>query len=246
VQTTVLVLGFIGLLAVVVVLIVRRQRSALPNRVPDVGNVDPARRGEPDSGRAVLIDPAKIVFPTPTLSFVMPPLRAPPDPDPGDAFWIDEDDWGQVEFVSVDDLDTVMRELDELRVSRDVHWTGQGWDVVFLRKSRPEGLLPRSIPFSDLGAIVPMEAACPVAVGLRGRREADVVGGFALELVPGVVLYGHAVGDRIASLGLECTLPDVASSPAASVLGQMCGLLRLRLVDWNKGILVDLPESPRA
>lgn len=155
-----------------------------------------------------------------------------------DAFVLDEDDWRQIEFVAAVEKDAVLRELAKLREFKAAQWTGVAWKKVLMRTSRPEALMGRGI------RVAALEKAAPAVVGRRPLvlrtmgTMARVRGGFAAELSPGVVLYGHLVDEEVASLSVSSSDPAFEKTPAAPVLVAVRDLLHLELVDWYRSTVV--------
>ena len=128
----------------------------------------------PAQGKGVSeIDPHSILFTLPTICDVAPPTIQDPSHNNPEAIHIHEDDWRQIEFIAQTDLPQVDREMASIDAFKHANWTGVGWKSVYIRKERPDGLLPSHLPYSMIDSVPhgPIQQLVIGSVGHGSHRE---------------------------------------------------------------------------
>jgi hypothetical protein len=179
-----------------------------------------------------------ILYSLPTLCDALPPIT-----DTAAArIEIHEDDWRQLELVSVGVAEVVNAELRAVRAVYDNHAVrdADGRVVGF------KAIHVRTQPTAPLGAAVQVSevlTSLPRAmVGFRGQPGA-VAGSFAGQ-AGRVLVYGLAVGDQASVLALR---PDASPArggePALAIaLAQLMRQCDLVLVDWCRAAVIGPDE----
>jgi hypothetical protein len=189
------------------------------------------------------IDPSKILYSTPTIPEVLPPMVAISDTDESDVFTIHEDDWSQIEFLHPQQLGEVQELMAEYeRFERESRRPG-GWKNVFVRGFDHVPLFsaahPKEVLLALLGASEgnrPIVHSFDVVHGL-------VENGFSITLGTDVALYGYALGTDMKALGASPgENPDHQS--LVDSFGQLNKEFGLVLADWrSQFILVGIQDS---
>jgi hypothetical protein len=155
-----------------------------------------------------------------------------------EAIHIHEDDWRQIEFIAQTDLPQVDREMASIDAFKHANWTGAGWKSVYIRKERPDGLLPSHLPYSMIDS-VPHGPIQELVIGSVGQ-EAIVKGGFAVRLSPTLFMCGRQSQGIIVDLGLSMSGDQKGSVPTQDIL-----VLRRRFhlifADWCAGRVIARP-----
>jgi hypothetical protein len=197
------------------------------------------RRRKPAQAQGIKgIDPHSILFSLPTICDVAPDTNQDVIRDDSEAFLIHEDDWRQIEFIAETDLPQVDREMASIDAFKQVNWTGAGWKSVYVRKERPDGLLPSHLPYSQIDSVLhgPIQK---LVIGSAGH-EAVVKGGFAVSLSPTLFMYGRQSQGIIVDLGLSMS-PDSKESIPNQELLALCRKFHLIIVDWCAGRVIARP-----
>lgn len=190
------------------------------------------RKREAPPSSVVQFDPHDILFSLPTLCDVLPATTE--DLIPSDAEVVLEDDWRQIEFVSVSDREAVDTQLAELRDFRIKHQKGPAWDSIYVRKDRAEALAPANLAWADVKKhLVASPHETLLALDTMGQPRL-VRGGFARTIARGLVLYGQRDGDHLRALGLVTTAQELAFASAQPVLQAICDELHVDVVDWYR------------
>ncbi len=177
-----------------------------------------------------LMSPSSILFSLPTISDIGPLTARMTKPSP-DAIRMHEDDWRQIEFVAVEALPMVERELAELEAFKRINWTGAGWKNVYVRKSRPDALRPKGISYADLLASIPHGPVRDIMIGTTGH-ETWVKDGFVFSISGMQFLYGDHREGKLVTLALaRRSAPGVQPIPLDVVA--LCNKFRLIVVDWE-------------
>jgi hypothetical protein len=167
------------------------------------------------------IDPKTILFSLSTIENSSPASNG--DPITGDALELHEDDWRQLELISLAHEDAIDEELDAIGEIHLNHRAGPGFRKIHVRKRIPEPLVPNALPVSELGALSAR------SLRLRGS-ERRIPDSFVRELGASAALYGIADrGDvRVLGLRVEGALED----DALKLLERLQREHSLLFVDW--------------
>ena len=184
------------------------------------------------------IDPHSILFNLPTICDVAPATIQEASHNNPEAIHIHEDDWRQIEFIAQTDLPQVDREMASIDAFKHANWTGVGWKSVYIRKERPDGLLPNHLPYSMIDS-VPHGPIQELVIGSVGQ-EAIVKGGFAVRLSSTLFMYGRQSQGIIADLGLSMSGDQKGSVPTQDLL-VLCRRFHLIVADWCAGRVIARP-----
>jgi hypothetical protein len=109
---------------------------------------------------------------------------------------------------------------------------------VYIRKERPDGLLPSHLPYSLIDS-VPHGPIQELMIGSAGQ-EAMVKGGFAVRLSPTLFLYGRQSQGIIVDLGLSMSADERGSVPTQDI-PVLCRKFHLIIADWCAGRVIARP-----
>jgi hypothetical protein len=180
--------------------------------------------------RGQLVRADEILYSLPTICDVTPVADGPVLPD---AYVLHEDDWRQVEFVSVRQADAVADELAAIRAvyadhgRSDEHGQVYAFDAIHVRH-RPAAPIPDPPPLDALTRSLPVPDRIYEAVGFGGP---SVPASFAMAF-GSVVLYGLARNGHAESLCLRTTGLAEDGGRLARHLGALMRERELTLVDW--------------
>ena len=190
--------------------------------------------------RVMSVSPHDILYSLPTLCDGLPAI----DPATAgvDLLQLHEDDWRQLELVSIDLADVVAAELAAVRRVYDVHAvTGADGGLAGFRdlhvRRRPEAPLIPPLPVTTIRQMLPAHQTF-AGVGFGGGPE-TAVDSFAFGYGP-INVYGLAAGDTITVLGLQIgRAPFSAANDTAAGLEGVMRAFALTLVDWCRCTVVD-------
>jgi hypothetical protein len=167
------------------------------------------------------VDPKSILFSLPTIENTSP--AAGGDPTIGDELVMHEDDWRQLELISLVHEDILDEELDAIADVRLNHAAGVGFKKIYVRSRIPHPIQPGTLALSDLGNVT----GRAVALAGAARR---VENSFVIALGSNTSLYGIAEnGDvRVLALRIEGAVPD----EALNLLERLQREHDLIFVDW--------------
>lgn len=189
------------------------------------------------------IDPASILYSTPTLSEntgALEPAGAVSRSD----IAMHEDDWRQLEFYPSSRKDEVRRLLQELNSFEKQHRKASGWDAVFVRKVHAGQVIAGSDALAQLSHELALEvAAGPVLFYGANTITGRVANGFSFRVADGLALYGASNSDGVAVLGAQVSGGDLELTKVFTKLSRSHALI---LVDWRAQMLVEgVGESGR-
>lgn len=190
---------------------------------------------------ALPLDPTSILFSVPTICDVLPDTEAVRVEIDQNPFYLHEDDWRQVEFVSNQDISQVKTELANLEAFKRANWSGAGWKSVFIRKERPGGLASYRLPYALIDSIShgPMR---DLMIGTPGTAT-RVKYGFATGMDESVLIYGRLFQHNLMDLCLT-RLPLQSHGVANKNLLALCRKYDLSIVDWCHGRMIsELPSN---
>jgi len=187
-----------------------------------------------------IVDPATVLFSLPTLD--------DSNPDPGrrstgsdKRFAIHEDDWRQIEFVSMSHLPGIRAELGAIENVYREHRRGGGFREVHLRKEI-------GAPLFD--TLLPLDKARK-ELGSRGRLKGLGYGGdmrlvedgFAFETDLGMTFFGLQINKIATTLCCSVRTPPSDPRAAAERLAKFTAKHRLVYVDWCWMVAVNEDEA---
>jgi hypothetical protein len=181
------------------------------------------------------IDPRRLLYTVPTLSddtFSVTDHRVGPDED---YLSMRDDDWRQVELVSIEYVEDIEEEFNDIRQiveKESVAGAITGFRKLHVRKRIPSPILS-SISVPELRAALVEMTKRRGIVDRSSRRVVD--GGFAY-LGPHLSVYGIESGGRIAVIGLD---PGGSGGRQLGVeFADFMASQRLYLVDWCRVLRV--------
>lgn len=180
-----------------------------------------------------MMKPEEILFSLPTLCEAIPAVAGAPPP--GDARFLAEDDWRQIEFVGRSNSSYIEEQLASLATFKAEHRRGPGWTKVFMRGEHPWPL--ETIRFHSSG--LPKFPNAALAIGGGPPWGGAILGGFALTDASDWFLYGQGNEEGCVT---ALALSPGRSSPSEQFLAAVSQLAQagdLLLVDWYTGSLVD-------
>jgi len=163
------------------------------------------------------VDPKTILYSLPTLESALPALV----PGDADALVIHEDDWRQIELVSVTHAAALDAELAAIREVISERGDLPGYRRLHVRERIPQPLAPARVPLDDVAIALGSPPRRDVAVADRGSV---VAGGFAFAAGDGAI-YGRAEHEHVVAL---CVFRDAS----LAALVELARTHDLVLVDW--------------
>jgi hypothetical protein len=198
--------------------------------------------------RVEKIDPSQLLYSLATICDRAPPLcDGHSKPSDGD-YTLHEDDWRQIEFVAANDREYIAAQVAKVHQFKVDNWTGHAWKNIFVRPDHPTELASLKIAMVDLknalpdcpqnGVVVFQSFSNPTGSGRV------VLGGFSFRVSTGTMIYGHQIGDNIASLAAHVSVDNDSEFETVSQSLQSIALLApMLLVDWNTDSLVSLSAT---
>lgn len=179
------------------------------------------------------IDPKEILLSLPTICEWLAEI-APGSTKLGKSVLeLHEDDWRQVEFVSLQYQTEIESEL--VAIARIYHEErkGPGFQNLQVRSAIEFPLADTSITTHELQAVLRTDALDGVAyAGVAGLVE----GGFALPLSTTACLYGVENNGAMTVLGLQCSEHPALNAERAQALAAWAQSYNLCLVDWCRAL----------
>src|SRR5271166_2815826 len=183
------------------------------------------------------IDPGNILYSIPTLCESTPAVDQLPRP--GVCRSLHEDDWRQIEFVSLANRAHIQKELESLNSLKQQYRSGPGWTSVYNRREHPTPLASTGVRFADM----PPLSSSALWLGSGPPWGGLVRGGFALSDSSGWFLYGQRTPDGdIIQLALLYSASTM-SAAMAKILSRLCSNSELILVDWFGAAVVDTSSA---
>ena len=187
-----------------------------------------------------MIDPSKVLFSLPTLDASTPEVGERTCPS-DKRLAIHEDDWRQIEFVSMSHLPGIRTELTAIEsIYRDQR-QGGGFREIHIRKEI-------GAPLFD--ALLPLDKARK-ELGSRGRLKGLgyggdstlIEGGFAFETDLGMTVFGLQINHIATALWCSVRTPPSDPGAAAKRLAKFTAKHRLVYVDWCWMVAVNEDEA---
>ena len=186
----------------------------------------------------VTIDPAKILYSLPTIADELPAVTDVPTTEQDDILRIMEDDWRQIEFISLTKEDAIDTSLAGIRRVHEEERQGVGFKKLYLRDDPRNPLQGITIKTSDVLAGLGPDARRFDGVGFH-RVSGRIEGAFAFET--GSLLRGYGL-EQNGLLELLCLLTLKESAPFPVNFLELARRHELCLVDWCRAIKV-LPDE---
>ena len=177
-----------------------------------------------------MMNPRDILFSLPSISNELPPMEEERGPR-AQMLELHEDDWRQVEFVSLplqDSVEVDLRAID--RIHREQR-EGRAFKALHVRKEVPQPLEGTWFSVGELRTALGEGTLWRGGVCLRGTS-GQVAGGFAARLPSGLEVYGFEHEGRVRTLGLEWNTLGSARETDARLLAAFATPRQLLLVDW--------------
>lgn len=169
-----------------------------------------------------------ILFSLPTICEFIPGLIAPSAGEKEEVLRLHEDEWRQIEFVSLDHEESIEANLQAIRQIYEQEQRGLGFRKIHVRKEPSEPLRGRELHLEELLVALGPDLRRLDGVAYLGASEV-IERGFGLETGNLIELYGIEKGGLITTLGL-IPLPE-KGAPGAPFL-EFARKHELCLVDW--------------
>lgn len=191
-----------------------------------------------------LVPTADIRYSLPTICDVLPAAAGTAG---SGCLLMHEDDWRQIEMVSLSLLDVAAAELRAIRAvydnhaQRDASGRLTGFTAIHVR-ARPERPLPGPLSRQRLTSMLPAPDHEYGGVGFTGT--AGVVAGSFAAAYGSVQLYGISDGDHLAVLGLRRLASGTAPPGLTTALRQVMDILAVAIIDWCRCAVIDAGSLP--
>jgi hypothetical protein len=189
----------------------------------------------------LLGDPNDFLYSVPTICDEIPRALLPASGVEGDVYRLHDDDWRQVEFVSIAQMSSVDLNLVEIRNVREQR-IGPGFPSVHVRSGPRYPLLGVRLTRRELATALGAVIKDYAGVGYRDE-DTRIGGSFAFEVADAMTAYGLE-SDGV--LQVAC-FAGVTQDAARRLLAKVTPLLRshgLILVTWESAI--SYPRRPHA
>jgi hypothetical protein len=165
----------------------------------------------------------------------------------GAVFYLHEDDWGMTELLPAENLAFLHEERERLDTFSTAHFDGTAWTDIYARSEEPTPITSRAIPSTRLAELFSrlLPAAERVETGYSSYRE-PCPGCFAFGEPYDFALYGRVKDGIVTALSLCMHAPSFDAAlrqELAIALASLGREYRLVLVDWRRGLLVDLADQ---
>ena len=177
--------------------------------------------------KASMIDPAKILFSIPSICNFLGEVDEESETT-GSELTIHEDDWRNIELVSLQYRDEIDSDLQEIYRIHKEQKAGHGFRALHVRKSIQQPLEPQSIPFTELDNF----ERAHVFTGLAYLNNKLVVDGFAFLTAGGISWYGRQKNGFVQELCLATCLPNDQTERDVEVLTKLMQKYELGFADW--------------
>lgn len=150
---------------------------------------------------------------------------------------VKDDLWRDVELVGPGHTDAIEENFAAIRRIQAEHGAGPGFSKLHVRVEPRAPLGGVRLTVAELAAALGAHQRNPVTIdGYSGC----VVGGFALPICSGLVVYGHEDDGAVVVAAIDLAEDD--ASAAAAPLSALMSAHRLSLVDWRGLLRID--EEP--
>ena len=184
------------------------------------------------------LNPDDILFSVPTLSNDLPNLlgidQAPDEHD----FFLNEDDWSQLEFFSGDRLEEMQRMLGELKEFEAAHRCEAGWRKVYVRNIARLPMANGSLTVDDITKQLNAKPGrAPMLYQAPNTLTGQVEHGFSMQIGGNISLYGYTEGEDISILATSLGA-QADNARLAHAFMQLHASLGLIMVDWRSQFLL--------
>jgi hypothetical protein len=149
-----------------------------------------------------------------------------------------EDDYCQVEILPGESLTWCLSQIGEIKMYSDKHWSGSGWDDMFIRPPAQEKLSIREIGIGQFRDMLcpPFRLIDNVFTGYSTYRE-RVANTFALESDSETNIYVSNDNGIVDCIWLQVE-NEIGSQEYVSSVIKCMNMNMLILVDWSLGMVV--------
>jgi hypothetical protein len=181
--------------------------------------------------RVELVGPGSVLYSLPSINSALPMMEPGSTKLGKRVLELHEDDWRQVELVSLTHKATIEAELRAIHRIHTEHQRGHGFSEMHIREAIRSPLDGIPLMLATLRSVLPETAQWLEGVAFE-RLQGLVSGGFAVKLPSGVTLYGSEHEGRVYFLGLQRGEVGAAAAGDARMLAALASRHQLCLVDW--------------
>ena len=174
-----------------------------------------------------MMDPNEILYTLPTICNFLVDVDTERDTT-GRELTIHEDDWRNIEMVSLKFDEEIKSSLSEIYRIHEEERVGQGFRQMHLRMDIEKPFGSVRFPFAELEKF---EKSC-VYTGLGYLKNGLITDGFAFSTVGGLTWYGRQKSNFVQELCLASCLPNEQTEREVEMLAKMMGEYHLGFVDW--------------
>lgn len=178
------------------------------------------------------VDPKSLLYSLPTLSDEMPGLAEGTTKQGRATLELHEDDWRQLEFVSLSLQESVEKEMQSIARIHTQHREGPGFNALHIRSGVPRPLEGTRLTRAELHGALGESTMWLEGLSLQGV-EGLVEGGFAARLASGLFVYGIEREEGVSVLGVEWEpRSGAALDEDTRLLTALANRWQLGLIDW--------------
>jgi hypothetical protein len=178
-----------------------------------------------------MMDTRAILYSLPSINSAMPAMAQGSTKLGKRVLELHEDDWRQVELVSLKHKDAIESELRAIHRVLTQHRQGHGFTAIHIREAVPSPLDAVTLTFAELRGALSEASTWLEGVAFEGVPGV-VEGGFAVRLPSGIILYGSEHQGRVYFLGLHGDAEGAAIEGDARMLAALATRHQLCLVGW--------------
>lgn len=187
--------------------------------------------------QAVTLDPRQIRFSTPTLCSELPPLDDRASSVPAGVFELHEDDWRDVELVSIHCKQQIDANFAAIRQVYERSGDGVGFTEVHVRREPRTPLLGSDVTLDDI--FLAFGTQLTAFPGLRIRGAPGLVArGFAFA-TQSLRFYGHSTATSLASIGVDPWKATGDVTAEADALTKLMTRHHLTVIVWRQCRQID-------
>jgi hypothetical protein len=181
--------------------------------------------------RVELVGPGYVLYSLPSIDSTLPMMEPGSTKLGKRVLELHEDDWRQVELVSLTHKATIEAELRAIHRIHTEERQGYAFSEMHVREAIRTPLDGTPLLLTTLRGALGETAAWLEGVAFT-RLPGVVAGGFAVKLPSGVTLYGVEHEGRVYFLGLQRGTATAAVAGDARLLAALASRHQLCLVDW--------------
>lgn len=185
-----------------------------------------------------MIDPKEILYTLPTICNFLGEVNKEIEIT-GRELTIHEDNWRNVELVSLKFVEEISDNLKEISRIHEAERVRQGFRKLHLRKDIEQPFESVRFPFAELEKFEKSR----IYAGLGYLKNGLVVDGFAFSTVGGLTWYGRQTGNFIQELCLASCLSNDQTEQEVEILAKMMGQYHLGFVDWSRVFFVNSEQK---